>query len=145
MRSGKMEKITVLILVLGLSVPAQAWHLFPVKEKPVIENKVNSVSSGVREGIACLIGLGVGIFVGLFVVYKSSFKIIRNEVINEINIKLKEVSLEFCTDSVLMGRQPMDTGDDDDVTLFPIPDTAPIRTVVGQQFDEYVKLRAGDI
>jgi hypothetical protein len=134
-----MKKITVLILVLGLAVPAQAWHLFPVKEKAVTENKDNSVSSGVREGIACLIGLGVGIFVGLFIVYRFSFKVIRYEVINEINKKLNALSLEFCTDSVLMIRRP--EADDDDASFFPIPNVAPIKAAVEQQYEEYIRLR----
>jgi ABC-type nickel/cobalt efflux system permease component RcnA len=59
-----MKKIIVLILVLGLAMPVSAWHLFPVKEKPVTEKKDNSVLSGVILGtsnaISCVIGLLVG-------------------------------------------------------------------------------------
>jgi hypothetical protein len=36
-----LKKITVLVLVLGLTVPAQAWHLFPVRKEIVTVEKTN--------------------------------------------------------------------------------------------------------
>ncbi|MDR0977642.1 MAG: hypothetical protein LBL71_01175 [Endomicrobium sp.] len=87
-----MKKITVLILVLGLAVPAQAWHLFPVKEKPVTENKDNSVSYGVIGGVA----FGIGVVVGLFLFYLIGIgkaKYIYYTTMNNVNKALNKMCL----------------------------------------------------
>jgi hypothetical protein len=49
-----MKKITVFILVLGLNVPVQAWHLFPVREKIVKEKETNWLVIGIV-GLAGLV------------------------------------------------------------------------------------------
>jgi hypothetical protein len=36
-----MKKLIVLMLVLGLAVPVNAWHLFPVREKIVKEKETD--------------------------------------------------------------------------------------------------------
>jgi hypothetical protein len=116
-------------------MPVNAWHLFPVKEEAVTENKDNSVSYRVREGIACLIGLGVGILVGIFIFDSLNFRVIKHIVIDEMNEKLIPVSLTFFNDAVLMGMKSSDFNGSILYDLFDI-DTAPIKAAVKQQYKE---------
>jgi hypothetical protein len=84
-----MKKITVLILVLGLAVPAQAWTLFPVREKIVEVQKTNYV---VTAG-ACVITLAMTLALSLIVFrsklsdfqYNSAFTEGNNFLFDEIN------------------------------------------------------------
>ncbi|MDR0977900.1 MAG: hypothetical protein LBL71_02555 [Endomicrobium sp.] len=39
-----MKKIIALVLALGLAVPVQAWHLFPVREKIVIVKETDYIA-----------------------------------------------------------------------------------------------------
>jgi ABC-type anion transport system duplicated permease subunit len=65
-----MKKITVLILALCLAVPAQAWHLFPVKEKIVEVPKTNYTAYAIT-------GVAVGAIALVIVV--AEFKFCNNE------------------------------------------------------------------
>jgi hypothetical protein len=56
-----MKKMTAMVLALGLAVPAQAWHLFPVREKVVIETKTNYTATIITGAVTLLAGIaGVG-------------------------------------------------------------------------------------
>jgi hypothetical protein len=58
-----MKRLIGLMLVLGLAVPVQAWHLFPVREKIVEVQKTNYVLTA---GIG-LMTFGLGILLSLFI------------------------------------------------------------------------------
>jgi chromosome segregation ATPase len=75
-----MKKITAMVLALGLAVPAQACHLFPVREKVVIETKTNYTATIVIGVVTLLAGLaGIG-----YMQYTNQ------KLINQLDIKLKE-------------------------------------------------------
>jgi hypothetical protein len=52
-----MKKITVLVLVLGLAVPVQAWHLFPVRKEIVAVKETNYAVTAV----ACAVTLAASV------------------------------------------------------------------------------------
>jgi hypothetical protein len=96
-----MKKIIVYMLVLGLAVPAQAWHLFPVREKIVTvkETKTNyavCAITGVVVGAICIV-IGYKLK-GL----KTSIDVskIENRTINRVNLKLNPFALIFDHDSI---------------------------------------------
>jgi chromosome segregation ATPase len=53
-----MKKMTAVVLVLGLTMPAHSWILFPVREKVVIETKTNYAVTAVACAITLLAGIG---------------------------------------------------------------------------------------
>jgi hypothetical protein len=55
-----MKKMTAMVLALGLTVPAQAWTLFPVREKVVIETKTDYTATIITGVVAVLASLAVG-------------------------------------------------------------------------------------
>jgi hypothetical protein len=61
-----MKKITVLILALGLSMPAHSWTLFSVKEKIVEVPKTNYTACAITGVVVGVITLIVGVFGGAF-------------------------------------------------------------------------------
>ncbi|MDR0977643.1 MAG: hypothetical protein LBL71_01180 [Endomicrobium sp.] len=49
-------------LILGLSVPVQAWHLFPVREKIVEVQKTNYALTAVVGAVTLIVGLTAAIY-----------------------------------------------------------------------------------
>jgi hypothetical protein len=58
-----MKKITVLMLVLALAVPAQAWHLFPIRKEVVTveKTKISYAACAITGVVVGVIGLVIGI------------------------------------------------------------------------------------
>jgi peptidoglycan hydrolase CwlO-like protein len=56
-----MKKITVLILVLALAVPVQAWHLFPVGKEIVEVQKTNYKLTVACTAVTAILGVIIGI------------------------------------------------------------------------------------
>jgi hypothetical protein len=98
-----------------------AWHLFPVKEKAVTENKDNSVSYGVM-GTACLVCLIVGILIGGHMTNSSK---VREHTMTTVNYILKGVALTFHNNSL--------KGINYEGTMFDI-DSSEIKATVLNQF-----------
>ncbi|MDR0978248.1 MAG: hypothetical protein LBL71_04410 [Endomicrobium sp.] len=105
-----MKKITVLMLALGLAVPAQAWHLFPVRKEIVEVQKTNYYACAVVGAIALAAGIAIGMFMFPFSKHINT-EFIRSKVIAEINLKLRPFSLKYDNNIVwgieenLLGRE----------------------------------------
>jgi hypothetical protein len=56
-----MAKLIAFILVLGLSVPVQAWHLFPVREKIVTVKETNYAACAITGILMVVCTLSVGL------------------------------------------------------------------------------------
>jgi chromosome segregation ATPase len=58
---SQMKKITAMVLALGLAVPAQAWHLFPVRKEIVTVKETDYVITAIiavgvaLEGLICFV------------------------------------------------------------------------------------------
>jgi hypothetical protein len=87
-----MKKITVLMLVLGLAVPAQAWTLFPVRKEVVTETKTNYAAMAG----ACVITLVLSLIAGKLIFgYKAPVEPIKPvEPISKEEIR-RQIELEI--------------------------------------------------
>jgi hypothetical protein len=113
-----MKKITVLVLMLGLTVPTYAWHLFPVREKIVTVKETNYTALAG----ACAITLVVSLIAGKVIFghkeAKSRPELIEwsNEAVADIEPEVIEPEVVERTD-IGIGTYSAEARDDDHVFM----------------------------
>ncbi|MDR0977820.1 MAG: hypothetical protein LBL71_02140 [Endomicrobium sp.] len=85
-----MKKITILILVLGLAMPAQAWTLFPVRKEIVTVKETNYALTAVCAAIPTI--LSIVIFMWGFKKYDDTAKKFSDEIITANQLCIKTIN-----------------------------------------------------
>jgi hypothetical protein len=103
-----MKKITVLILVLGLAMPVNAWTLFPVREKTVIVEKTKI------SYVACVISSVITLILGGIIMFSTPCSEEEKISLNFLRNALKKYNLDVeyyrRTNKLLLINKTSDVG-----------------------------------
>jgi hypothetical protein len=138
-----VKKITALVLVLGVAVSVNAWHLFPVREKIITIKETNYTACAVTGVVVGLLTLTAGLLYGKFF-FKSAKPILEVKTsvdfdvhpIEPVPVPVLQVERDIVF-SVLPVIKPDPVLQVDSCTIFSVPPPPAERVNLNQVRDRF--------